>query len=237
MQRSSTSGFLRGAWVVGLFGALCLPAFAGGTMFRCGSAYQDRPCDGGQPSKVVGSAGARQQTATAAPAAVDGECADRGNRAKQIVWAKESGKTAEVQLAAARSEGERHLITEVYRQRGSSLDVQNAIQAECMAQKERAAQAAAMMDAASKLQAQGKAPLAPTQSPGATDGANREAVRPTMAASPDPAIAQKRARCQSLREEQDGIVSSQRVGGDIHRMEQLNRQRQAAAKALRDAGC
>jgi len=237
MQRSLDGGFWRGAWVAGLLGALCLPAFAGGTMFRCGSSYQDRPCDAGQPSKVVGSAGARQQNAPAAPAAVDGECAERGNRAKQIVWAKESGKTAEVQLASARSEGERHLIAEVYGQRGSSLDVQNAIQAECMAQKERAAQAAAMMEAAGKLQAPGKAPVGRLPSPLAAEGANRDALRPTMAPAPAPAIAQKKARCQALREEQDGVVSSQRVGGDVHRMEQLNRQRQAAAKALRDAGC
>lgn len=223
---------MRTAWVVGLLGALCLPAFAGGTMFRCGSSYQDRPCEAGQTGKVVGSAGARPQTASATPAAVDGECAERGNRAKQIVWAKESGKTAEVQLASARSDDERQLITEVYRQRGSSLDVQNAVQAECMAQKERAAQAAAMMEAAGKLQGQGKPPVAPAATP-----APVEAVRPQMAAAPDPAIAQKKARCQSLKEQQDALVSRQRAGGDIHQMEQLNRQRQDAAKAVRDAGC
>jgi hypothetical protein len=232
MQRFSESLRWRGALMAGLVSALCAPALAGGTMFRCGSSYQDRPCDGGQPSKVVGSSGARQQNTTAVPSAVDGDCADRGNRAKQIVWAKESGKTADVQMASATSEDERRLITEVYRQRGSSLDVQNAIQADCMAQKERAAQAAAMMEAASQLQSQGKPPA--KAAPLAADSSRHDAPQ---VASVDPAMAQKKARCQTLKDQQNDIASIQRAGGDVSQMAQLNRQRQTAAKAWRDAGC
>jgi hypothetical protein len=233
MQRSV---FWRTALMATLAGAVCSTAFAGGTMFRCGSSYQDRPCEGGQPSKVVGSGGSRQQQEATPATAVDGECAERGNRAKQIVWAKESGKTAEVQMAAAASDDERRLIADVYRKRGSSLDVQNAVQADCMAQKERAAQAAALMEAAGKLTAKDKPPTAPVPSGPALDPVRHEAA-PQVAAAPNPAVAQKKARCQSLKEQQDSIASSQRAGGDMTQMEQLNRQRQSAAKAWRDAGC
>ncbi|RZI84573.1 MAG: hypothetical protein EOP38_08450 [Rubrivivax sp.] len=221
-----------------LAGALSPAAFAGGTMFRCGSSYQDRPCDAGQPSKVVGSGGARATTqAVAAPASVDGDCADRGTRAKQIAWGKEAGKTADVQVAAARSEDERQLVTQVYRQRGSSLDVQNAVQAECMAQKERAAQAAALMEQAGKLLGQNKPSGA--SSSGLAEGVGREVVAapPSLPPVNQQAASDKKARCQSLNSDLSSITSSQRAGGGMEHMEQLNRQRQTAAKALRDAGC
>lgn len=134
-------------WLACLTGALCSPAFAGGTMFRCGSSYQDRPCDAGQPAKVLNSSGvAREHVATPAPASsasavtaavapprVDAECAALGNRAKQIVWAKETGRTAEAQLAAATSDEDRRLITDVYRRRGSALDVRSGVESDCMA--------------------------------------------------------------------------------------------------------
>lgn len=131
-----------------LLGALCSPALAG-TMFRCGSSYQDRPCDAGQPAKVINSSGVARErvsapahAAASAPVAttvaaprVDAECAARGNRAKQIVWAKESGRTAEVQLAAANSEDARRLISDVFARNGSSLDIRRDVEADCMAAK------------------------------------------------------------------------------------------------------
>jgi hypothetical protein len=136
-------------WLAPLVSTLCSPAFAGGTMFRCGSSYQDRPCDAGQPAKVINSSGvAREHASNPAPASaasagvaavaplrVDAECAALGNRAKQIVWAKETGRTADVQLAAASSDDDRRLIADVYRRRGSALDVRSGVEADCMAAK------------------------------------------------------------------------------------------------------
>lgn len=163
-------------------------------MFRCGSSYQDRPCDAGQPAKVINSSGvARDQKPTTLPPAsplvatgaavapvgaakVDAECAALGNRAKQVVWAKESGKTAEVQLAAATTEGDRRLIADVFNRRGSSLEVRQAVETDCMA---------------AKAPVGGLANL-----------------------------------CQVLKGQMD-----------LEPTEPNNRQRQAAAKAWRDAGC
>ncbi|MBC7699853.1 hypothetical protein [Aquabacterium sp.] len=148
MQRSVQHLF----WLASLASSLCSPVFAGGTMFRCGSSYQDRPCDAGQPAKVINSSGVARDQApgvssptpnstaatTAAPVAtlkVDAECAALGNRAKQVVWAKESGKTAEVQLAAANSDDDRRLIADVFNRRGSSLEVRQGVEADCMSSK------------------------------------------------------------------------------------------------------
>ncbi len=187
MQRSARHLF----WLASLAGTLASPAFAG-TMFRCGSSYQDRPCDAGQPAKVINRSGvARDQApAMAAPSAsaalvpaalpaqavkVDAECAALGNRAKQVVWAKESGRTAEVQLAAATTDDDRRLIADVFNRRGSSLEVRQAVESDCMSSK----------------------------GPGAL--ANL---------------------CQVLKGQ---------MGGE--QTESNNRQRQAAAKAWRDAGC
>lgn len=184
MQRSPRSLF----WLVPLLGTLCSPVLAG-TMFRCGSSYQDRPCDAGQPAKVIGGSGVAREHVVSAPmsapaavpapvpvlARVDAECAAMGNRAKQIVWAKESGKTAEVQLAAATSEDARRLISDVYSRRGTSLEVRHGVETDCMAAK------------------------APT-----TGLANI---------------------CQVLKGQVDAETDPN------------NRQRQAAAKAWRDAGC
>ena len=64
------------------------------TMYRCGSVYQDRPCDAGAKSKVVGSTGSA--SAAPAPAAgVDPECGQRARDSQKIVWAREGGATEE----------------------------------------------------------------------------------------------------------------------------------------------
>ncbi|MES2088371.1 MAG: hypothetical protein V4532_00080 [Pseudomonadota bacterium] len=231
MQRFLVSWLSAGA----LMGALCAPAMAGGTLFRCGSSYQDRPCDASQPSKVIsGNGRVRQQAPEAEAAVVDVECAGRGARAKQIVWAKESGKTAEVQMASATSDEDRRMIADVYRRRGSSLDVKNGIEADCMAEKDRAAQGAAMIEAGLKLQGRDKVASAPAVP---SDRA-QPAPAPQAATVPSPAAAaDKAARCQSLKAQVDSITSRQQSGGSMDQMEQLNRQRQTAAKAMRDVGC
>src|SRR4030067_762715 len=119
-------------------------------MYRCGNVYQDRPCAGEQ-QKIIGSTGAA--SASAAPA-VEGHCAQRGANAQKIMWAKETGRTEEMQLSAASSGEERKLIAEVYRKRGPSVEVRAAIEADCTAERQRAAQAAALIEAAAKLQGQ-----------------------------------------------------------------------------------
>lgn len=114
-------------------------------MYRCGSNYQDRPCTG-QDSRVISPSGAGQ--ATQGPAVADAGCVQRGQDAQKIAWVRETGKTEPEQ--AASQPAQRALIAEVYRRRGSSLDIRQAIEAECVAEKERAAQSAASLESALK---------------------------------------------------------------------------------------
>ena len=208
-------------------------------MFRCGSSYQDRPCDAGQPAKVINRSGvSREQVPVAGSSKVDAECADRGTRAKQVVWAKESGKTADVQLSSATSDEDRKLVAEVYRRRGSSLDVSKGIEADCMADKDRAGQLAALLDAAARLKGQD----APAPIPAARPTEVRRAETPVPPAPPQavlagPDSADRLARCRALKGQLDALTAGQRAGGTITQMEQLNRQQQSAAKAWRDVGC
>lgn len=112
-------------------------------MYRCGSNYQDRPCSG-QDSRVVSSSGAGPAAAASAP--VDAACTRRAAEAQKIAWVRETGKTEAEQAAA--QPAQRDLVAEVYRRRGSSLEIRNAIESECVVEKERAAQAAALLESA-----------------------------------------------------------------------------------------
>jgi hypothetical protein len=136
--------------------ALCGAAHAQKNLFRCGNSYQDRPC-ATEPGKVIGKSGAPAATppATGAtPATVDLACTRRGAQAQKIMWAREAGATAETQLATAATPADRKLVADVYDRRGSSVEVRAAIEADCSAEKARNAQAAALMEAAAKLQGQ-----------------------------------------------------------------------------------
>ena len=132
---------------------LSMPIFAQ-QMYRCGSTYQDRPCDGAQPGKKLGGSGnsSAAEASSSPKPAVDLNCTRRGSDAEKIKWTREAGRTEEMQLAAARDSGQRALISEVYGRSGTSGEVRAAVEAECMAEKDRAAQAAVLMEAAAKLQ-------------------------------------------------------------------------------------
>ena len=103
-------------------------------MYRCGNAYQDRPCEGAQPpGKEL-----RDFSGSAAPAnrpVADPQCARLGEEAVKIVWARESGATREQQIAA--NAQNQPLIDSVYYKRGSAPELRTAIEAECMAETQR----------------------------------------------------------------------------------------------------
>lgn len=132
-----------------------LPASAQ-KMYRCGSVYQDRPCASGTESKTLSGGGVPTATASAASAvAADAECTKRGSAAQKIKWVREAGKTEEQQLVGATSQYDRDLIADVYQRQGTSGQVRAAIEADCMQAKQRAAQAAALLEAMRKAQGAG----------------------------------------------------------------------------------
>jgi len=203
------------------------------SLFRCGNTYQDQPCNTDQKGKVVGDTGAAKPEAASK---ADPACARKGAQAQKIMWGREAGQTAEVQLAAAASESDRQLITDVYGRRGNSVDVRAAIEADCVAARERALRAAALIDAAAKLQATDSPAVAATAPPtAATAAAPRrlDTAAPTEAKS----AFSRKALCQTLTRRVDSIQERQRAGGGVADMEALNRQRAQAEEERRQTGC
>jgi len=197
-------------------------------VFRCGSNYQDRPCDSATPSKEVRGVG-QGSAATTSPGQVsDASCAKRGADAQQIMWAREAGKTAEAQTAQATSEDQRRLIADVFNRRGSAVEVRNAVQANCMEEKAQAAQAAALLAAAMKAQGAVSAAL-----PGASDSTPAAAGSQTA----QQGSSDNKNQCNNLNSQLESIRNRQRTGGNTKAMESLSQQRLSIEKAARDAGC
>lgn len=199
-------------------------------MYRCGKVFQDRPCDGSQQINTPPAATGTAQNSVRAP--TDLECARRGEEAQRIVWAKEAGRTEEMQLASA-NPGQRQLISNVYRRRGTSGELRAAIEADCVAEKERAAQAAALISAGSKMLEQGKS--APPSSPnGPSYGDQSAGARSKPMVASD---AQKKSNCSKLSARLVEIRNTQRGGLSAAAMDNLNREYAETDKARRDAGC
>ncbi len=223
-------------WIYGglLFLLACVGASAQAQkMYRCGNTYQDRPCAGGLQGKVIGSAGASQ---SAAVPVEDVQCARRGAQAQKIMWAKESGRTEEMQLTAATSGHEKQLIGEVYRKRGSSVEVRAAIEADCLAERQRAVQAAALIEAAAKLQGQG-VPATAVAAPAARSAPDPDIEARRQRETEVRLAADKKVRCDGIATRLDSIRNNQRTGGNAATMDSLRSQQRKAEEELRSTGC
>jgi hypothetical protein len=122
-------------------------------MYKCGNAYQDRPCTGDGPQQLISPSGipARSSQPPAAlpargvppsaPAAGSGKpvvateyCAARGKAAQEVAWKREAGATREGQLAEAQGRDSFYsdTIEAVYRRpRGGAAEVSKAIEDDC----------------------------------------------------------------------------------------------------------
>jgi hypothetical protein len=216
----------------------CLVLFAPAdaqTMYKCGRQYQDRPCEGGQQGRAVGSAISSQG---AANAVADAECSQRGSDALKVVWSREGGATAERLLAeidaksisSSKKAEERALVQSVYQKRGSAPQVRAAIEADCVAEKEKAAQAAALAAAAARLQPAVPATPAPVVAPGAAEVRTTQEARSTDTGS-------NAALCRNLNSSLERNRASQRSGGSRAAMENLRDAGSKLQAQMRDAGC
>lgn len=220
-MRSSTVFWISVALVV------CSMEAGAQRMYRCGSAYQDRPCETGVADKVFRSGGAEAAGANVLKSVADPDCIQRGVQAQQIMWARESGKTAEELSYHAAGEPQRRLIAEVYALRGSAPQVREAIQAKCQQDREQAAQSAALVAAALRGQAASN-PNAPAK-PAAPE-ASREPNPASAAASGYNACDDYKAQLESTR-------SQERQGGSAQFMESLRQRRGNLESAARAQGC
>lgn len=209
------------------------------TMYRCGKSFQDRPCDSGQPGQAIGrSAAPAVATASGGNSpAVQGtgsgaaQCAERGIAAQKIKWEREAGMSEQAQLSSPKSDAQRQLIVDVYQRQGSAPQIRAAVEADCIKENERQAQAAALSIAAAKLLQQNPPPPAVPRI--AADVPNRSVTEPVVAAQD----LSRRDRCAELQRSADSVRERQRAGGSGARMDALNRERQEIDKRLGDAGC
>ena len=86
-------------WGLAAVLSLCgvLTAARAQNLYRCGSTYQDHPCNG-VDGKVVGRNVQGAGQGAAAAASLDPACQMRGSAAQKMMWERESGRTLDEQL-------------------------------------------------------------------------------------------------------------------------------------------
>lgn len=214
----------------GVLAWLALPGHAQ-KMYRCGNAYQDRPCENTQQSREVRNFGGASHT-PADRSNTDVQCVRMGEEAVKIVWARESGATQEQQLASRPQD--RWLIETVYMRRGSAPEIRSAVEASCMAERER--QAAAMA-AAAAARTQGPAMVSPASSQGdsAADFARMQERQAAEVAANREAFKEK--RCAELARRADDLRGQERTGGSSATMQRLHELRSGVEETRRREGC
>jgi hypothetical protein len=205
------------------------------TMYRCGNVYQDRPCDAGKAGRAVGSTG------TGAPAGrsavTDAECAQRGKDSLKIVWAREGGAAEERLLAQAATAAQKRLVQDVYRRRGAASQVQAAVEADCVAEKEKAERDAALAAAeAVRAQREGRSPSV-TGDAVPQPAADPDADARTRSQEAAQEAERKKSACAQYNTQLDSLRVRERTGGSAATMDSLNEQRRSLRDQMSRAGC
>lgn len=213
-----------------LFGALTCIVFSAPiqaqTMYRCGSVFQDRPCENGQQGKIIG---INRASNPADKPALDLACTRRGEEAKKIIWSREGGASADKLMAETSSSERRKLIADVYAIRANSSEVRAAIENDCMAEKIRARQNGYMPD--DDVSSPSRNAERKFSAPGETDKRVEQAI------TADNALARKRDQCDYLKSQLVSNRSNQRAGGGSDTMNSLNQQKVDIENALKSAQC
>jgi hypothetical protein len=210
-------------------------------MYRCGNAYQDRPCEGAQPQgKTVSNWGG---SSSGGSLTKDGPCSRRGADALKVVWARDNGAQREQQIAdvdrlglSTPSAEERvQIIESVYAKRGSAQEIRVAVESECLAEKERQAQAAALAATAARIAGGGAAPVPGARGPSESDIERMEARR--QAEMEANAAAFKQSRCADLARQYENLRSQERTGGSAATMARHAERRRELDDRQRREGC
>lgn len=211
-------------------------------MYRCGSAYQDRPCEGAQGGSEVRNFAGPAPSPSAEPG-TDSSCRQRGIDSQKIVWSREAGATAERQLAdvsahggnSSQAEDQRSLITAVYQKRGSAPQVRAAIEADCVADKKRAELA---LEAAIALKQNSRDRTTTNTLPSAA--ADTLSQSPTGKQSEESArfaAERQESLCNRVNADLQNIRDRQRSGGSASTMEALRQQQRNAESEKTRGNC
>jgi hypothetical protein len=224
------------------------PALA---MYRCGNVFQDKPCESGPeirlspsgrptaaPPAARAASAPATAPATATPSSFAVACARVGELAQRIVWKREGGATREQQLAervTGVSQAEHaQTVAAVYARRGSAPEVRAAIEAECVAERQKEADAAALLNQLRKQA--GETPVIPAASP--APAAEPGATAQSTPNSPAPADGKpSAATCSRLRNTLAEANARLTQGGTARVMEALQNERRSAEASFRSSGC
>ncbi len=206
-------------------------------LYRCGNSYQDTPCKESASSKPVKKIA---QSSNQATQHIDADCKQRGDEAKKIMWAREVGKTADQQLEEAQSGYSKELIKEVYTHRGSSLEVKNAIEKECMVQKEQDRAANALIEAALKSHGNKNAYIENSSASQADHNASQDqdqteqkvSAKATTVATDD-----KKIKCSDLKYQVESIAMKRRTGGGARYMNDLRMDQEQLEAKMKSLAC
>jgi hypothetical protein len=212
------------------------PALA---LYRCGNVYQDKPCESGtqvnltpsgrpQTSPAPAALPVRSPPANAATFAI--VCSRIGEQAQRITWKREGGATMEQQLAERATvlspADQAKTVQSVYARRGSAPEIRSQIEAECMAEKAREAEAAETLN---QLRKQAGDP--PTAGAAAPLRSAENAAQPSAGNKPSA------SSCRSLKRAVDDVRARLAQGGSGRQMEMLQNERRSAEQSYRDSGC
>jgi hypothetical protein len=219
--------------------AAAAPALA---LYRCGNVYQDKPCESGtqvnltpsgrpQTSPAPAALPVRSPPANAATFAI--VCSRIGEQAQRITWKREGGATMEQQLAERATvlspADQAKTVQSVYARRGSAPEIRSQIEAECMAEKAREAEAAETLNQLRKQA--GDTPAAPAAGSAAPLRSAENAAQPSAGNKPSASY------CRSLKRAVDDVRARLAQGGSGRQMEMLQNERRSAEQSYRDSGC
>ncbi len=206
------------------------------TMYKCGKTYQDRPCADGK-GKSMGAATSDTPAATATTGPYAAECAQRGKDSLKIAWAREGGATEERMLGEATTAAQRKLVQDVYRKRGAASQIQVAIEADCVAEKEKLERDAALAAAAAvRAQREGTLPSAPSSMGAPSSVPSQTAPDPRQQAAADEAERKKKT-CARLNSDMEDLRTQERRGGSAATMERLAESRRRLSAQITREGC
>lgn len=217
---------------------LTYSSLSASALYRCGNAYQDTPCKGqasSKPFKKSKSIPKLTQDNSQAQLTIDPSCATRGKAAQKIMWKREVGYTQEKQLETETNPQTRNLIVEVYKLRGSSLVVKNAIEQECAAQKEKDRLASQLEIEAARLRSGGSSAAENPSSTSSTVKTSKpEAVtKPSNTSRRDAKI----ALCNRLETSLEKLNVKRRKGGSTRSMNNLKQEQNKLQSQLESKEC
>lgn len=217
-----------------LLAGLCVATQAS-ALYRCGNVFQDKPCEAGVQERRLAPSGRAAPAAPAAAPAVAGSphgphCARVGEHAQRFSWQREGGATLERQLQDNAANPEfAPILQAVYARRGTTPEIRASIEAQCVADREKAQRAAEVLQQLQKQAGQaGSAAVAQPVPP------------PAAAAQPQPvsrAAPAEDPSCGYWRSRRDNVISHQRTGGSAAAMEQLQNERREVDRQLAAARC